>query len=90
MESIIKSLFTKTDTDYSQYLGLLLDPEKKVLISPQEEQALLFLRESFEIQGQLPTEEYFLSKFDHYSVPMKNVQPLNVTDLKVPLLQPYQ
>lgn len=83
METVIKSLLGKKTDDYSQYLDLLLDPEKRVLLSPQEEGVFRFLKESYENASQIPTEEYFLVKFPIYEGVLAKAKSLNPVDLRV-------
>lgn len=83
MESVFKSILNKSTDDYLSYIDYFLDVERKVLISSQEEQAFLFLKESYENSGTTPTEEYFLQKFDMMKVPFKSAKELSLVDLKV-------
>ena len=83
METVFKSLLNKSTEDYLSYIDYFLDVERKVLISTQEEQAFLFLKESYENSGTTPTEDYFLQKFDMMKVPFKSAKALSLVDLKV-------
>lgn len=83
MDKIIKTVLGKSDEKYYRYVELLLDVEKRMLISPQEEKLLEFLRESFENSGTLPTEEFVVSKFPEYKVPLSSAHEISLHDLRV-------
>lgn len=83
METIIKTILGKNTEEYTQYIDLVLDPEKRALISTQEERMFLLLRDSVDNAGQIPTEEYFLIKFPEMTVPLSKAKEISLVDLKV-------
>ena len=54
MESIIKTLAGKSTDEYVRYLDLVLDVEKRPLLSPQEVSILEFMKESLFNSGTVP------------------------------------
>jgi replicative DNA helicase len=83
MESIIKTLAGKSTDEYVRYLDLVLDVEKRPLLSPQEVSILEFMKESLFNSGTVPTEDYLVGKFPEFKVPLERAKVLNVTDLRV-------
>lgn len=83
MENIIKTISGHSEDEYTRYLDLLLDVEKRVLISVQEVALLEFMKESYDNSGIIPSIEYLASKFPEYKVPFDKAQTLSVLDLKV-------
>lgn len=83
METIFKSIAGRTDENSYQFVNLLLDPEKKILISPQEENVLIFIRDSYENSKAIPSEEFISNKFPEYRVPMSNAKVLEYSDLRI-------
>lgn len=83
MENIIKTIAGHSEDEYTRYLGLLLDVEKRMLISTQEVSILELMQESFNNSGTIPTVDYLVNKFPEFKVPLDKAVNLSVLDLKV-------
>lgn len=83
MERIVKTLLGKSQEEYTRYITLLLDVEKKELLSPQEISLLEFFEESVGVSNDVPNEDYVVDKFPEYKVPLENAKELDLHDLRI-------